>query len=99
MLQVLLHIIICSVVCINWGIPVYLALRRYTSENYWFEKGGNIVIFLFFSGLLTISLFSSWVILFIPLKFNLLLILTIVVAFFTWAIHRKEIIELSKQST
>jgi hypothetical protein len=94
MIQLLLHIIIVSVICIIWGIPFYFFIRKKVEENCWFKNGINLISLLFFSGLLTISFFSSWLILFIPLKFIYLFFPTILLALLIGIRHRKEIKEI-----
>lgn len=77
MLQQLLHIITISLLCIIWGVPALIILKKKHEETYWTQNGFGQLIFLFFSGLLTISFLSSWVILLIPLKFIYLLVTTL----------------------
>lgn len=76
MLQVILHTIIISVICMLWGLPAFLLCQRYKAAEKWMGEGLPLLVFLFFSGLLTISFISSWLILFIALKFSLLLMCT-----------------------
>ena len=77
MVQQLLHIIIISAICIIWGLPSYFFLKRSHSEESWYGKGVSIFIFLFFSGLFSLAVLSSWLVLLIPLKFYYLLIATV----------------------
>jgi hypothetical protein len=76
MLQQLLHTIIISCICIVWGLPAYIFLNRKNREDFFWPEGFGKIISLFFSGLLTLAFLSSWALLFIPLKFNHLLIAT-----------------------
>lgn len=78
MLQQLIHIILISLICIIWGLPAYIYLTKEGTEKYWLKTGSGCVLFLFFTGLLSLSLISSWMVLFIPLKFEYLLYSTIV---------------------
>ncbi|HEX7847783.1 MAG TPA: hypothetical protein VF476_18415 [Chitinophagaceae bacterium] len=77
MLQQLLHIIIISCICIIWGLPLYSLFLHRRNEGFFTEGFGKIIT-LFFSGILTLSFLSSWMILFFPLKFIYLLAGTVV---------------------
>jgi Sulfatase len=61
MVQQLIHIIIISIICIIWGLPSYLFLKKSSSEEYLYGKGASTLVFLFFSGLLSLAVLSSWV--------------------------------------
>ncbi len=76
MLQQLLHILIVSIICFIWGLPAFIYLTKNEKENFWLSKGMGIGVFLFFTGFITLSFFSSWVVLFLPLRFEYLLIAT-----------------------
>lgn len=78
MLQLLLYSLIISAICILWGLPLYLLIRKNDKYDKWIGNGLSCLVFLFFSGLLTISLVSSWIIIFMPVRFSFLLTLSIV---------------------
>lgn len=99
MLQLLLHTILISIICITWGLPAYIFFKKYPSESFWFDKTLNFLTFLFFSGLLTISLFSSWLILFKPLTFDYLLFSSIFIALFCIFRYRKELNDAAERLT
>lgn len=80
-MQLTLHIIIISTICIIWGMPLYYYFSSKEKETYWTSNGMGSLIFLFFMGLLTISFFSSWLVLFLPLRFEYLLIGTVIALF------------------
>lgn len=96
MLQLLIHTILISVTCIIWGIPVFIFLKKNENEGYWLEKGLSFFPFLFFSGLLIISLISSWLILFIPLTSNYFLIFSITLFIFLRFRFKNDINEIGK---
>ncbi len=74
MVQLLSHILIVSVVFMIWGLPVLLYFRKKNQQ--YLELPGECILFLFFSGLILLSFVSSWMVLFLPLQFGYLLILT-----------------------
>ena len=83
MLQLITHIIIISVFCMLWGIPSFLICKKNHSGNeFWLRSTAGELCFLFFSGLITLSFISSWLCLFVPLKFTYLILLTSVLIFF-----------------
>jgi hypothetical protein len=81
MLQQIAHIIIISFICIIWGLPAYIIIRKNAAEEYWYGKATNTLIFLFFSGLLSLAAISAWLVLLIPLQINFLLPATIILLF------------------
>jgi hypothetical protein len=89
MLQQLLHTIIISIICITWGIPFYLIFYRSRSNAGEFPNPFGKLIFLFFSGLLTLSLVSSWLLLIIPLRFDYLLWATVALLLFLFPLILK----------
>ena len=96
MLQLLLHTVLISLICIIWGIPAYFLLKKDEAEKYWIGNGLTFFSFLFFSGLLTISLISSWLIIFIPLTSNYFFIISTILALFFRFRYKKEINEIAK---
>ena len=84
MLQQLVHIILVSIVCIIWGIPVLLIWKgTIDRDDFWYHSFVAKLSFLFFCGCIVISLLSSWVSLVGPLRFLYLAILTLmVIAYF-----------------
>ncbi len=77
MLQQLLHIIIISIICIIWGLPVFIYFLKKEKETQWFNNSLGTIIFLFFTGLISISFLSSLLVLLLPLRFEFLLIATL----------------------
>lgn len=55
-----------------WGIPVLIWLEKKGEGSRWYRHGLSTLTFLFFSGLLSLSFISSWLVLWIPLQFNIL---------------------------
>ena len=94
MLQLILHILFISVICILWGLPLFLVSKRWKQDiTYWCRTPLNMISFLFFSGLITLSLITGWVCLFLPMHINLLLAITFIPAVVViW--NRKEITNL-----
>ena len=88
MLQILFHIIIISVVCIIWGLPVFLIANKKNQQK--FISPAESFLFLFFSGLILLSVVSSWLVLFLPLQFGYLLTLTIILLVSTCTTHTKK---------
>src|SRR6186713_90742 len=74
MLQSLFYFILISIFCIVWGLPVYL-YHSYKRNiiDLTFEE----IIFSFLIGLVLISVFSSWVSLFRPVRFSILITFTL----------------------
>jgi hypothetical protein len=78
MLQQLLHMILVSIVCIAWGMPVLLIWKRTIDrDDFWYRLYAAKLSFLFFCGCIVISLFSSLASLVAPLHFLSLAIATI----------------------
>jgi hypothetical protein len=80
MLQQLLHMILVSVMCIIWGIPVLLIWKRSIDrDDFWYRSLAARVSFLFFCGCIVVSLLSAWLSLIGPLHFLYLAIFTLFV--------------------
>jgi hypothetical protein len=80
MLQQFLHIIVVSIVCIIWGVPVLLIWKRTIDrDDFWYRTVAARLSFLFFCGCVVISLLSSWASLIGPLHFLYLTIPTLLV--------------------
>ncbi|HEY0752140.1 MAG TPA: hypothetical protein VGD26_13355, partial [Chitinophagaceae bacterium] len=72
------HILFISVICILWGVPFFIASIKLNNEiSFWCRTPLNMISFLFFSGLLTLSLITGWLCLFLPMEINLLLATTL----------------------
>lgn len=71
MLQSLFYFILISTFCIIWGLPLYL-YNGYKKKRVYFTI--EEVIFSFLIGLLLLSILSSWVSLFLPVRFPILII-------------------------
>jgi hypothetical protein len=97
MLQQIAHIIIISFICIIWGLPAYIIIRKNAAEEYWYGKATNTLIFLFFSGLLSLAAISAWLVLLIPLQINFLLPATIILLFILLIFFKKHITLLYQQ--
>jgi hypothetical protein len=81
MLQQLAHIILVSIVCIIWGVPILLIWQRIIDrDNFWYRSFAAKLSFLFFCGCITISLLSSLLSLIAPLHFLHLAILSLVIS-------------------
>ena len=79
MIQQLLHTVLVSVICIIWGIPVLLWSQKYLqADRFWFVSLPGLLAFLFFMGCISVGVLSSWLLLFLPLKFPYLLLLTFI---------------------
>ncbi len=90
MIQLIAHDIIISITCMLWGIPVLLIqLKNTGGTNFWFRSSIGLLSFLFFSGLLILSFISSWLYLFIPLKYSYLLLLTVGLLMYLFFIRKK----------
>jgi hypothetical protein len=97
MLQLVLHTIIVSAICIVWGLPALLIMKKKsTKENFWRRSVLEHFIFLFFSGLISIAVISSWAYLVIPLKFDYLLLLTLILLLVLFLFAGKKITEILK---
>ncbi len=74
MLQILLSFFVVSFTAITWGLPFFLipAYKKksglFTTEN---------IILSFFAGLAVIAILSSWISLFFPVRFWILLLFTV----------------------
>src|SRR5882724_11523075 len=87
MLQILFHIIVISVICFIWGLPVFLFANRKNLQKPC--SLGECFLFLFFSGLILLSVVSSWLVLFMPLQFGYLVILTSLLLACTYLTNKK----------
>src|SRR5688572_3003010 len=94
MLQSLFYFILISTYCIVWGLPIYL-YKGYKNKRIYL--GFEEVIFSFLIGLVFISVFSSWISLFNPVKISILTLFTLPVLFFEILWFRKNawILDLS----
>src|SRR6187399_1859725 len=96
MLQLAAHIIIISAICIVWGLMTLLAAKKITTENnFWIRSTAGFYCFLYFAGLITLSFISSWLCLFLPMRFSYLLLLSIAPLLFLF-LKRKETLALLK---
>lgn len=75
MLQVLIHIIIISCICMLWGLLYFAFSKSGGLPVRRFRHFTELFVFLFFSGLIIISVIGSWLVLLLPLKFSYLLFL------------------------
>src|SRR5437764_2044891 len=99
MLQQLVHIVIISLICILWGIPLLLALRTSVDNDFfWYHSSVGLLSFLFFLGCITISLVSSWVVLIAPCRFSSLAIGTLALTVYLIVFQRKKTIEVFRDS-
>ena len=97
MLQQLVHIIICSVILIIWGLPLLLFFKAtFSREKYWFNNLASFFSFLFFLGCIALGCISSWLSFFIPLDYTYLLIFTIVLSFYLLIFQKNNITKLIK---
>jgi hypothetical protein len=100
MLQQLFHILLLSIVCIIWGIPVllifYSSIRK---DNFWYHSFAGLLCFLFFCGCIFISIISAWLYLFVPLKFIYLILLTIALLLFLLLFQREKITGLFSETS
>jgi len=95
MLQQLFHIIVLSIICIIWGIPVLLIFFSSTKKDvFWYHSTTGLLSFLFICGCLLISILSSLIYLLVPLKFAYLAFFTIALSVYLLLIHKKNIISL-----
>jgi len=94
MLQSLFYFILISIFCVVWGLPLYL-YNGYKRKiiHLTFEE----IIFSFLIGLVLISVFSSWVSLFRPVRFSTLIAFTLPLIFLEifWLKGKKWTIDLS----
>ena len=92
MLQIILHIIIISVVCMIWGLPVLLLQKKHNSvEDFIMQSFLDTLLFLFFSGLILLSIIVAWLCIITPLNFSLLMLLTAALVFYLLMFKRKKI--------
>ena len=94
MLQSLFYFILISTFCIIWGLPIFLYNGNQKQNiRLTFEE----IIFSFLIGLIFISVFSSWVSLFSPVRFFTLLLFTLPLLFFEifWLRKKTWIVDLS----
>jgi len=90
---------IISLVCILWGIPLFLAFNNsIKKDRFWYRSFASMLAFLFFAGCIVISLISSWVALIMPLNFFYLLLLTIILVIYLFVFQRKKIIAVLKDA-
>lgn len=79
MIQTFIHIILISLVCITWGLPILILLPSLaTKQSFWFNSFTGLLAFLFFGGCITLSFLCGWLVLFAPLNFDTLVIITVV---------------------
>lgn len=97
MLQHFAHIFIISCICCLWGLPLFLLTNIEKKEQSWYRSFAGFLSFLFLSGLLTLSFISSWLYLFVPLRFAWLLYLTIILMLLLFFGSRQRIIAMAKQ--
>ena len=92
MLQLIFHIIIITAFCFIWGIPAFLFLNNNKNEDsIWTRNSLNSLTFLFLSGLISLSMVTAWVVLWFPLNFTTLLLLTFVLSLLLLFFKKKEL--------
>jgi hypothetical protein len=74
MLQLLIHFIIVSCFCIIWGLMFYLFP---VNKKYKVILTTETILFSFFTGLAILSILSSWISIFFPIKSWMLPLLTL----------------------
>jgi hypothetical protein len=75
---------------------ILLAAKKITTENnFWIRSTAGFYCFLYFAGLITLSFISSWLCLFLPMRFSYLLLLSIAPLLFLF-LKRKETLALLK---
>src|ERR1051326_4055576 len=95
MLQQLFHIIVLSIICIIWGIPVLLTFYpSVRKDEFWYHSFAGLLSFLFFCGCIFISAVSAWLYLFAPLKFYYLTLLTATLLLYLFLFQRRKIFKL-----
>lgn len=100
MLQQFFHIIIVSITCIIWGIPVLLILPGPVKrDQFWYHSKAGLFCFLFFCGCLLISILSSWIYLVFPLKFFTLFLFTLALLIYLFLFQRKKIGSFTRESS
>lgn len=98
MLQLSIQIILISIICILWGIPVLLFQKnKSTGASFFTYSSANTFIFLFFSGLLLLSIVTAWACLIFPLNFSLLFFLTTGLIIYLFVLKRKYCIDIIKE--
>src|SRR5436189_1403296 len=96
MLQLAVHMIIISTICMVWGLMILLAAKKIKpGNNFWIRSTAGFYCFLYFAGLITLSFISSWLCLFLPMRFSYLLLFIIVPLLFLIS-KRKAAVELLK---
>lgn len=99
MLQQLVHIIIISLTCILWGIPLLLVFKASADkDNFWYHSSLGLLSFLFVLGCITISLVNSWLALVAPSRFSYLAVGTLAITGYLLFFHRKKTVQVFKDS-
>lgn len=78
MLQNLLHIFLVSFISVIWGFPLLILQQKKTAGPY--TLNAETIIYSFFTGIILIGLVSSWLVLFMPLNYIVLVIITAFIA-------------------
>ncbi len=94
MLQQIFHILLISVFCLFWGLPALLYAKKNKQDFLLSQVTPGTFIFLFFSGLILLSIISTWACLFFPVNFQLLLICTAVLLCYFLFFQRKKIVSI-----
>lgn len=89
MLQNLFYILFISITALIWGLPLFFFQRRQAANG--FRLNSETIILSFFAGIIIIGLLSSWLSLFFPITYPVLLILTLILAVFELLWLRKAI--------
>ncbi len=90
MLQQVFHIILISIFCIAWGIPVLFLFKRQNQNlTFWLRSYVGFYCFLFWSGLLLLSFITSLLCLLVPLNFYSLVLLTTPLLLFIYSNRKK----------
>ena len=99
MLQQLFHILILSIVCIVWGIPVLLIFNSsIKKDKFWYHSFAGLLCLLFFCGCIFISIISAWLYLFAPLKFYYLALLTTALLLYLFLFQKGKIFNLFSEA-
>src|SRR5438105_13377901 len=99
MLQQLVHIMIISLICILWGMPLLLAFKTSVDKDiFWYHSSAGLLSFLFFLGCITISLVNSWFGLVALCRFCYLAIGTLALIGYLIVFQRKIIFDVFKDS-
>ena len=99
MLQQFLHIIILSIICLIWGVPLWLiSYSSLKKDSFWYHSTTGVLCFVFFCGCVFIGVIGSWLYLWLPLQFIYLLFLTIVLLIYLLIFQRKRIASFLSQS-